>query len=149
MKVKEVMETDVVSVKPETKYEDAAKIMVQRNFSGLPVINEKGKLVGIISEKDLFRAMFPDYESYTAEPHAYLDREALEDRVKDIHNNPVEMYMSCRVLTVEPETPVLKAAGMMLAHGVHRLPVIENEKLAGIVTREEIYSAILRRYLNL
>ncbi len=143
------METEVVSVRPETKYEEAAKIMVSRNFSGLPVTNDRGKLVGMISEKDLFRAMFPDYESFSAEPHAYQDREALEDRIEDIRNNPVEMYMSCRVLTVQPETPVLKAAGIMLAHGVHRLPVVENEKLVGIVTREDIYSAILKRHLGL
>lgn len=143
------METEVISVKPETKYEEAAKTMVQRNFSGLPVVNGKGKLVGIISEKDLFRAMFPGYISYIAEPHAYLDREALEEKIKDIRNNPVEMYMSRRVLTVQPETPVLKAAGLMLAHSIHRLPVVQDDKLIGIVTREEIYSAILKQYLGL
>lgn len=143
------MRTDVISVKPETKYEQAARIMVSRRFSGLPVIDDRGKLVGIISEKDIFRAMFPDYQAYTAEPHAYLNREVLEDRIKDIRNNPVEMYMSCRVLTVEPEAPVLKAAGLMLAHGIHRLPVVEGEKLVGIVTREEIYGAILKRYLGI
>lgn len=143
------MGTDVVSVKPETKYEEAAKIMVGRKFSGLPVVDDRGKLAGIVSEKDLFRAMFPDYEAYTAEPHAYINREALEDRIKDIRNNPVEMYMSRRVLTVEPDAPVLKAAGLMLAHGIHRLPVVEGEKLIGIVTREEIYGAILKRYLGL
>lgn len=143
------MQAEVVSVSPETTYEEAAEIMVRRNFSGLPVVNDRGKLVGMISEKDIFRAMFPEYESFSAEPHAYLDREALEEKIKDIRNNPVEMYMSCRVLTVEPETPVLKAGGLMLAHGVHRLPVTENGKLIGIVTREEIYTAILKRYLGL
>lgn len=143
------MGREVVSVGPDTTYEEAAKIMTSRNFSGLPVVDGKGKLAGLISEKDLFRAMFPDYESYTAEPHAYQDREALEERVKDVRSNPVKMYMSRQVLTVEPETPVLKAAGIMLARGVHRLPVLQNGKIVGIVIREEIYSAILKRYLGL
>jgi CBS domain-containing protein len=149
MKVKEVMGTEVVSIGPGAKYEEAARVMVKNKFSGLPVVSERGELVGIISEKDLFRAMFPDYQSYTTEPHAYLNREALEERIKDIRNNPVAMYMSPRVFTIEPEAPVLKAGGIMLARGVHRLPVLQNGKIVGIVTREEIYGTILKRYLGL
>lgn len=149
MKVKEVMNRRVVSVKPGTTYEEAAKIMIVNNFSGLLVITAAGQLVGIISEKDLFRAMFPDYQEYITQPHLYRNREALEERIKDIRAQPVEIYMSCRVLTVEPEAPILKAGGLMLARGIHRLPVVENGQVVGIVTREEIYSTILKRQLGL
>jgi len=148
MKVRTVMGTRIQTVSPKTTYEEAAKIMDQYKISGLPVVEKNGALVGMISEKDLFRALYPRYEYYAADPEAYRDHEAQENEIETIRKNPIELYMSRKVLTIEPDAPILKAGGLMLARGIHRLPVVENGKLVGIVTREDIYSAVLKHHLG-
>jgi len=148
MKVKNVMSKNVLCVNPETTYEESAKLMYENNFSGLPVIDNKGNLVGIISEKDLFRAMYPNYEDFIANPEEYFNHEEQEKRILEIKNNPIKMYMSKKVIFISPETSLMAAGGIMLARHIHRLPVLENGKLVGIVSREDIYKAILKHYLG-
>ena len=142
------MRTEVITVTPATPYEEAAKIMHQHNFSGLPVVEADGKLVGIVSEKDLFRALYPEVSVYLKEPDAYRDQESRESEIEKIRRRPVAEFMQTNLMTAEPDTPILKAGGVMLAYGVHRLPVVQNGKLVGLVTREEIYGAILKDHLG-
>ena len=149
MKVRDVMERIVVSVTPQTTYEQAAKIMHEHRFSGLPVVNSDGKLVGILSDKDLFRALYPHYEDYARKTEEFPNEESGEERIEEVRKETVASLMTKHVLSVEPEAPIMKAGGIMLARGVHRLPVVENGRMVGIVTREEIYGAILKNHLTL
>ena len=90
MKVRDVMITPVITVSPTTSYEEAAKVMRTNNISGVPVVDDKNKLLGIVSEKDLFRAMFPRYEEYAVTPDIMVDREALEEDAEMIKKQPVK-----------------------------------------------------------
>ncbi len=148
MKVRDVMIAPVITVSPWTTYEDTALLLCARNISGVPVVNDEGELVGIVSEKDLFRAMYPRYEEYILEPHAFCDRELQEEEIKTVRKQPVEKYMSKQVVTIDADAPILRAGGLMLARGLHRLPVIDKGKLVGIVTREDIYGTILKKHLG-
>jgi CBS domain-containing protein len=147
MKVRDVMKTPVITVSPATSYEETARLLNESHFSGVPIVSDSGKLLGIVSEKDLFRAMYPRYEEYVFEPHAYLDQEVQEGEVKTIRKQPIEKFMETNVVTIEADAPILHAGGLMLAHGFHRLPVTDKGVLVGIVTREDIYSAIFKKYL--
>ncbi len=142
------MKTPVITVSPTATYEEAAEIMRSSRISGAPVVDDKGRIVGIISEKDLFRAMFPLYEEYAVTPETMIDRESQEEDVELIRKQPVERYMVRKVATIGPDSPILSAGGLMLAHGFHRLPVVDDGKLVGIVTREDIYSVILKKHLK-
>ena len=148
MRVREVMKTQIVSVLPDVTYEEAARLMHQHGFSGLPDIDKKGKLIGLISEKDLFKAMYPDYAEFVQDSDSSIDQEQQEMAIEGVRNQPVSAYMTRSVLTIEPDAPVMKAGGLMLARGVHRLPVVEKGNLVGIVTRREIYGTILQRRLG-
>jgi CBS domain-containing protein len=148
MKVKEVMETKVITINDTSTYEEAASILHQSKISGAPVVNANGEVVGLISEKDLLRVLYPYYQSYAEHPEAYLDYEERENKIEEIRKKPIEKFMTKKVTTIDPSTPVLKAGGIMLAHGFHRLPVIEGGKLIGIVTREHIYKGILKSHLG-
>lgn len=148
MKVRDVMITPVITVTPNTTYEETARLLHLHQVSGLPVVNEHGKLVGVVSEKDLFRAMYPLYEEYILEPHAYYNDERQEEEIEAIRKQPVEKYMSKQVVTISPNASILHAGGLMLARGLHRLPVIENHDLVGIITREDIYGTILKKHLG-
>ena len=147
MKIRDVMKKNVIAVRPELTYEEAGRLMVEHNVSGLPVTDANGILVGIISEKDLFKALYPgEAEFAVALDESYQDQETREANVNDMRKHPVSRYMTKRVLTLTPDTPILKAGGIMLAHHVHRIPVVEDGKLVGIVSREDIYGAILRKH---
>jgi CBS domain-containing protein len=148
MKVREVMEKDVVSVLLGTTYEEATKKMHKEGTACVPVVDASGKIVGMLSEKDLFRAMFPDYSEYYTEPHAFTEDGSAEDRIDDLRGHLIDEYMSKKVLSVSPETTVMQAGGIMLSHHIHHLPVVENEKLVGIISREDVYGAILKHRLG-
>ena len=131
MKVREVMVTEVVTVTPRTTYEDVAFLLHKHQVSGMPVVEENGDLVGVVSEKDLFRALYPLYEEYFFDPASYADQEKQEDEIRSVRKQPIEKYMSRHVITVNADARVLHAGGLMLAHNVHRLPVVEHGKLVG------------------
>jgi CBS domain-containing protein len=122
--------------------------MHTNNISGVPVVDDKEKVLGIVSEKDLFRGMFPLYHEYAVTSESMIDVEAEEQEIEMIRKQPVEKYMSHKVISISPDCPILSAGGLMLAHGLHRLPVLEDKKLIGIVTREDIYGVILKKHLK-
>ena len=139
----------MVTITPETTYEEAARLMHKHKFSGLPVVDNAGNLAGMLSEKDLFRAIYPDYGNYMAESEIHHDLEASEDKIQEVRTQPVEKFMTRKVITIRPDSPVLAAGGLMLAKHIHRLPVVDNDKVVGIVSREDIYRAILKKRLKL
>jgi predicted transcriptional regulator len=148
MKVKDVMRTQVVTISPKATYEEAARIIHDQQLSGVPVVNDDGKLVGMLSEKNLFRALFPPYEQYIASLGIYRDPDVDEERINEIRENLVEEYMIRKVISVKPEFSIMRVGGLMIARGVHRLPVMQGGKLIGIVSREDIYRAILKHHLK-
>jgi len=149
MKVKEIMKTGIISLDPNLSCKEAARVFLENKISGAPVINARGELVGIISEKDIFRGLFPCYRDFYEAPDAYLDFEELEADAAAAAKESVSKVMITRLITASPETPILKVAAQMLSSGIHRLPVVDGGKLAGIVTRRDIYRAIMRKYLGL
>jgi len=142
MKVRDVMEADVVAVPVGTPYREVAKLLAAGSFSGAPVVDEQGNVVGIVSEKDLFRVLYPFYRSFYENPELYTDSEAREDKAVDIADHPVEKFMSATVWSVDPDMPVMRAGALMLAKGIHRMPVLQDGKLIGIVTRSHIYRTL-------
>jgi len=148
MKVKEVMDTPVVSVSPHTRYEEVARILYADHISGVPVLDDAGVLVGFVSEKDIFRILYPWYQSYYEHPEHYTDMEARESKAKDIKDTPVSVFMKKNIVSVSPHDPVMKAGALMLSRDVNRLPVVEDGVVVGVVSRDSIYKAVLKKNFN-
>jgi CBS domain-containing protein len=148
MKVGEVMQTKVLTVTPQTSYEETAFLLHKHRINGVPVVEKDGRLVGMISEKDLFKALYPHYENFARFPDFYANSENQEAEIKALRLTPISEYMVTHVFTVTPDTPILKAGGLMLAHKLHRLPVIDRGKLVGIITRDNVYCAVLVHHLT-
>lgn len=144
MKVKEIMEPAVITIKNDATYEEAARVLYQNVISGAPVVDDTGKVVGVLSEEDLFRIVYPYYKSYYDHPEMYIDFEEREKKMAEIKNHKVEIFMSKNVIGVDPETPVLQAGALMLARDIMRMPVIKDGQLVGIVNRKAIYHAVLK-----
>jgi CBS domain-containing protein len=148
MKVREIMSTKFIVLRPSMTYGEVYKILVDNDISGAPVVAENDNIVGIISEKDLFRVLFPFYTSYYNNPELYVDYEERENKVDEIKNHKVELFMSRDFVHISPEDPVLRAGALMLAKNISRLPVVEDGKLIGMIWRRDIYKTILNNKLG-
>lgn len=148
MQVRIVMTTPVVTIPLGSTYEDAARILYEKRISGAPVVDEQGRMVGLVSDKDLYRVLYPWYKSFLEDPVEYTDFEAREAKIEEVRTKSIEEFMTRHVFTVDPSTPVMKAGAMMLAHHIHRLPVVEHGKLVGLVTRQDIYRKIVEAHLQ-
>lgn len=149
MKVRDVMELNSITIRHDATYEDVAKILYTHGISGAPVVDEAGNLLGMVSEKDLFKILYPFYKSYYENPEVYVDFEGRESKLEEIRGKTVEVYMSRDIVTIDPEAPIMRAGAIMLAKQIHRLPVVEQGKLIGIITRRRIYRTVLRHQLGL
>ena len=77
------MKTDVVTVSPSLSWRDAAALLLGRGISAAPVVDNSGHLIGILSEKDLFRGLFPSFKDWIQAPESYLDFGAMEHHAAD------------------------------------------------------------------
>lgn len=149
MIVEKVMTKKVITLKSDYTMFKAAKILYENSISGAPVINDAKKIVGIISEKDVFRALHPSYQDYIKKDTLPNNFEDMEKNAKELKNKKVKHFMNRDVLVVTPETPIMKAGALMLAKGYNRIPVIKDHKVIGLVSRREIYHNIFKKNLDL
>lgn len=138
------MKKEFVSLKPDSTYEEAVALLYKNNATGAPVINEKNELVGYVSEKDLFRILYPYYQSYYEHPESYANGEKREEKANEIRLHKVETFMNTTPLTIGPDIPIMNAGAMLLARRIHQFPVVENDKVVGIISRESIYKTVFK-----
>jgi len=140
-KARDIMTRDIITISPETTVEEAARILTENKISGLPVVKDE-KLLGIISEQDLImkdkKLAFPDYINILGGIIYLGNIKKFEEEFKKYLSVTVEGLMSTKLITVEPDTPVEEIATLMIDRNVNRLPVVEEGRLLGIVTRADL-----------
>lgn len=141
------MTAPVVTVAPQTRVRDAVQLMVERGISGLPVVDESGHLVGILTEADL---LLKEAEPRPSHPvvewfgHSlWLERRL--SGYRKVEGRTVGEVMTHNVITAEEETPVHDIASRMVRYRVNRLPIIRGGQVVGIVTRADILKVFLRK----
>lgn len=149
-KVKHYMSKKVIKFSPEASIFDVAKVLAQKNISGAPVV-EKGKIVGIISETDIVKFMQLKIPSAKIEipsisfmlASLIKDHFQFKKELKRISEFKVKNIMSKSVVTISPDETILEAATKMAEHDINRLPVVENGKVIGIISRADLIKALL------
>ena len=139
MKAADVMRHKVVTVTPETTVAEAAQTMLRHDVSGLPVIDAKGKLVGMVTEGDLLRRAETGTER--RRPHwleFILGPGRLAADYVHAHGRKVEEVMTRKVYGVAPATPLEEVVQLMERHRIKRLPVVERDRVVGIVSRASL-----------
>ena len=144
MIVKDIMTTDLKTTRPDTAVKEIASIMCLKRISGVPVVDENERLVGILSEKDILHCMFPDIGEIMSEGGEARDFEKLEGNYQDAMNKKVGDLMTTTVETVSADIPVLRAASMMWLKKIRRIPVTEGDKLIGIISVGDVHKAIFQ-----
>ncbi|MBW4449361.1 MAG: CBS domain-containing protein [Hassallia sp. WJT32-NPBG1] len=145
--VADVMSRDPIVVRSETPLNEAIQILAERRISGLPVVDDAGKLVGIISETDLMwqeTGVTPPAYIMFLDSVIYLKNPATYER--DLHKalgQTVGEVMSKDPITISPEKTLTQAARLMHDKSVHRLPVLDDAlQVIGILTRGDIVRAM-------
>lgn len=151
MVVKNVMTKKVVTIPLGSTLREAVKILARDKISGAPVVDREGYLRGIISEKDLFKALFPGFRELLADIKLWLYHEEMEKSTKDADKIVVDDIMTKEVITIEPEAPIMRAGSLMLTKGIHRLVVYDQhkKKIVGMVTRRDVFHYILKKHLRI
>jgi len=150
MKVKDLMSKKVIKVMSGQTLGQVSNILVKNKISGAPVINKAGKLVGIISEKDIFGALYPNFIDIVGDVSAWFDNEKREYKLKAKKEIIIDSIMTKKVITIEPEESALKAGNKMISNQIHRLIVLNKQKkILGIVTRRDIFLKIIKKDLKI
>ena len=143
MKVSDIMTRRVISVSPEATILDVARLMLKNRIAGLPVIDNSGKLVGIISEGDLLRRpetgtehrRSPWFDAF------FGPSESANDYVRS-HGVKVQEVMTSKPVTIGVGTSLRQAVHLMETHDIKRLPVLRRGKVIGIITRANLLRAL-------
>ncbi len=149
MKIKDVMIKKVITIKSGTTLERAAEILVKNNISGAPVVDKNGKLIGIISEKDLFKTLYPNFRDIVRDIKFLLSKNKIKYQIKEKKKTIVDKIMTEKIITIDENASLLKAGSLILTERIHRIPVVKNGKLIGIVSRRDIFRKLLKSDLEI
>ena len=147
MNVKDVMNSDVVSCKPDDEISSAARLLKEHDISGLPVI-EEGKVVGIVTEADVLKLLeVPEhgglwlpspFEVIEIPIRELINWEETKHMLTNIGTKPIRDIMESEVYTISADSSIEDASSIMVKHKVNRLPVLDGEAIVGIITRGDI-----------
>jgi CBS domain-containing protein len=143
MNVGDVMTRHVVSVLPDEFVVDAARLMLEKKISGLPVVDDTEKLVGVVTEGDfLRRAEIGTKRQRPRWVEFFMGPGRLADEYVRFSGRKIRDVMTRDVHAVAPDTPLSDVVRLMERHNIKRLPVVDDSKLVGIVTRANLLHAM-------
>jgi CBS domain-containing protein len=145
MKVKEIMTKDVTSILPDTNAKEALDLLEKLQISGLPVIDDKGRLVGMFTEKEVLAAILPSYIEKVGRFIYEENPKTVKQKMANLRNIKVKDIMRKEVVTVDEDVVLCEVARTMLTQKVRRIPVLDKEKrMVGIVARTDVVRAYRR-----
>ena len=150
MKASDVMVAPVITVKPSSTVKEVAKTLLERRISAVPVVDDSGKLAGIVSEGDLMHRA----EIGTQRRHSWWLRvltgdDALAAEYTKAHARTVADVMTREVITASPDTPLHEIAALLERHSIKRVPIVRDGALLGIVSRANLLQALASTHKDL
>ncbi len=126
--IRDIMEANVVTVKRDTPVLDAVRTLVQHSFTGMPVVDKKNQVIGIITEKDVLALAL-----------------SIHDKTYDSSTTSakVEDFMTTDVITVDVSESLKQLCTNLMKNRFRRVPIVEKEKIVGIVSRKDIIAYIM------
>ena len=146
--VRDIMERDPATVQVDDSIQDVIRVLRKHELPGVPVVDEEGRCVGIVTEADL---VVPDDQGDLHLPHyfelfggmVFLEPlRRFEDRLRKAFASTARDMMTANPKTVAPEDSVQEAARRIHDTGHNRLPVVEDGRLVGVVTRVDVLGAL-------
>jgi CBS domain-containing protein len=145
LKVRDLMTPEVVTVHPTTPIKDVAKSLVEHRISGMPVVDDGGRVVGVVSEGDLiFKEQDPDSIERRPLTRIFGESPASRAQLSKVLALTAGDAMTAPAITVGADSLVADAATTMIRGRVNRLPVVEGDVLVGVVSRADVVRAFVR-----
>lgn len=144
MNVRDVMTTQVISVRAETPLKEVARILAEHGISGVPVVDDAQQVLGIVSEADFLMKEQPSERRSPSLVAWLFDRAAAQRVEEKLHATTAGQIMSRPPVTIGAGRPLREAAVAMMRNKINRLPVLDDEgRLVGIVTRADLVETFL------
>jgi len=147
LKAKDIMTKAVITVSPDMEIVNAAKILLENRINGAPVMDETGKLVGILCQSDLIaqqkKLPIPSFFTFLDGLITLTSMKQMEKEVQKIAAVTVAQAMTPNPVTVQPDTDIEALAALMIDQSFHTIPVVEEGELLGIVGKEDILKTLM------
>jgi CBS-domain-containing membrane protein len=149
VRARDIMSPRIVSVSPETGIPEAARVLLENHYNGVPVIDQKERLVGIICQEDLIvqqkKLPLPSFFTLLDGVIPLTSPRHLDQEMQKMAATTVGQAMTPNPVTIDPETPLEEIATLMVTKNIHTLPVVERGKVVGIVGKEDILRTLMPR----
>lgn len=144
---KDIMSTEVLWVSPETEITQVAKLLLEKHLNGLPVLDQNGLLIGIISQSDLVfqqkKIPLPSVFTILDSLIPLSSSHQIEAEVAKIAAITVKQAMTPDPVFISPEDTIEDIATLMVRKKIHTLPVVDHGKLVGIVGKEDVLRTLI------
>jgi CBS domain-containing protein len=144
MLARDLMTASVVTIQPDATVGEAAQLMLERNISCLPVVDEQNHLVGILTHTDF--GLHPKYYPLAENVYSLLGTamtpQHIEEVSRKVSSKLVKDVMRHPVITVQEDSSIAAVTELMLRREIHRLPVLRGSQLAGIITNHNFLKLI-------
>lgn len=147
IRAKDLMQTDVISVTPDTEVSKAVSILLENHINGMPVVDEQGILKGIICQSDLIfqqkNLQVPPIITILDGIIPLASSKKLNQELQKMAATSVKDAMVTDPVTVSPDTALSELAGLMVEKHFHTIPVVEENKVVGILGKEDILKTLM------
>jgi len=144
---KDIMTREVITISPDTEIAQVAKLLLTKRINGIPVVNDTGELLGILCQSDLIiqqknipiPSLFTLLDGYIP----LTSSKKLDREVDKIMATKAADAMTANPVTVHPDTGIEEIAALMVEKNYHTLPVVDADKLVGIVGKEDVLKTLI------
>lgn len=147
LQAKDIMTRDVITVTPEMEIAKATEILLENKINGVPVVDDSGKLLGILCQSDLIaqqkKLPIPSIFSFLDGFISLSSMKAIEKEVQKIAAATVAHAMTSNPVTVQPDSSIETVAMLMVDNNMHTLPVIDKGRLVGVLGKEDILRTLM------
>ena len=147
LKAKDIMTVDVITAKPETTVEELARLLIEHKISGVPVVEDGNKLIGVVTENDLIKknarfhipTIIRLFDAYFL-----LNSGKVEDEIKKMVAGTVDEICNKDVVSLTEETTLEEIVTIMSEKNIHLLPVLRDSVVVGIVGKADIVKSMTK-----
>ena len=144
MKVKEIMKSPVITVGKDATLKECGDLLEKHGINGAPVVDDD-HVVGLITRADIFRSILPRYPEIFKDERHLADFEYMEERIKKVTKIEVSELMGSPAMTLDQETPIVKAGSIMTLRKIKQMPVMKDDKLVGIITLTDVFRNLMEK----
>ena len=142
MRVKEIMKSPVITVNKDATVKECGDLLEKHGINGAPVVDGE-HVVGLITRTDIFKSVLPRYPEIFKDESHLIDFHYIEERIKKVTKIEVSELMGSPAMTLDQETPVVKAGSIMVLRKIKQMPVMKDDKIVGIVALEDIVKYLM------